>query len=264
MIFKSKKLSKITNISHAFFSKKGGISSGIYKSLNCGLGSNDDRKNVIKNLNIIKKKFQIRELNLLNQIHSNKIIDLTARNKNLKIGTADGIFTSIEKSLLAILTADCIPILFSSRCGNYICAIHGGWKGLYKNIIKSSIMLFKKYKIKKQHIICAIGPSIDQKSYEVKIKFMNKILKKNKKYKKLFKIKKNKIFFDIKKYAYEKLIEENLPRNNIEIINIDTYANPDLFFSHRRSVHKKEHDYGRNISIIVKKKLPYENNFLFK
>lgn len=82
---------------------------------------------------------------------------------------------------------------------------------------------------------------------------MNKILNKNNKYKKLFKFRKNKIFFDIKKYAYEKLIEEKIQRSNIEIIKKDTYSNANLFFSYRRSVHKNEDDYGRNISVIVKK-----------
>ena len=82
---------------------------------------------------------------------------------------------------------------------------------------------------------------------------MKKILKKNKKYKKLFKMKKNKIFFNLKQFAQKKLLEAGLQRNNIEIHKNDTYSNPNLFYSFRRSVHKKEDDYGRNISIIVKK-----------
>ena len=136
MKIESKKLLKIKNISHGFFSNKGGVSKGIYKSLNCGLGSKDNRKNVLQNIEIIKKKFKVKNLNLLKQTHSNKIIHLKRNSSNLKIGIADGIFTSLTDNLIGILTADCAPILLSSKCGSFICALHGGWKGLQKDIIK--------------------------------------------------------------------------------------------------------------------------------
>jgi len=253
MQFKSNKLSKIKNISHGFFSKKGGFSKGIYKSLNCGLGSKDNKLVVKKNIEVIKRKFNSKHINLLHQVHGKKIINLVKKNKNIKLGKADGIFTALDDNIIGILTADCVPILLSSRCGKYICAIHGGWKGLYKDIIKNAIKLFAKNKIKRKDIVCAIGPSIGHKSYEVKSEFKKKILKKNKKYQKLFTNNNGKILFNIKKYAFEKLIEEKINKINIEIKNKDTYSNPKLFFSFRRSVHKKEDDYGRNISIIVKK-----------
>ncbi len=253
MQIKSNKLSKVKNVSHGFFSRKGGFSKGIYNSLNCGLGSKDKKKIVKKNIEVIKKKFNVECINLLHQVHGKKIINLVKKNKKIRLGKADGIFTSLNENMIGILTADCVPILISSRCGKYICAIHGGWKGLYKNIIKNAVKLFVKNKIKKKNIICSIGPSIGHKSYEVKLKFKNKIIKKNKKYQKLFQSKKGKIFFNIKKYAFEKLIEEKLNKKNIEVNNNDTYLNSKLFFSFRRSVHKKEYDYGRNISIIVKK-----------
>ena len=253
MKINSKKLKKIDNIYHAFFSRKGGVSQGIYKSLNCGLGSKDFKNNVSKNLEIVKKQFYCQNINLLNQVHSNKIVYLKRKSKKIKLGKADGIFTSLNNNIIGILTADCAPILLSSRCGKYICALHGGWKGLYKNIIKEAINLFKKNKVQSKDIICAVGPCISQKSYEVKIDFMKKIIKQKTIYKKLFVIKKNKIYFNLKKYAYCKLREAKINVNNIEINNKDTYSNPDLFFSYRRSVHKNEDDYGRNISIIVKK-----------
>ena len=252
MQIKSQKLSKVKNISHGFFSKKGGCSKGIYKSLNCGLGSKDKKIHVIKNIEVIKKKFSCNNINLLNQIHSNKIIHLKRKNKNIRLGYADGIFTSLNKIIIGVLTADCIPILFSSKCGKFICAVHGGWKGLHKNIIKNTLKLFIKNKIKKSDIICAIGPCIGFKSYEVKSDFKSKIINKNSKYQKLFKIKKGKIFFNIKQYALTKLIEQKISRKNIQIIDKDTYSSPKFFFSFRRSVHKKEDDYGRNISVIVK------------
>ena len=113
--------------------------------------------------------------------------------------------------------------------------------------------MFKKHNIKNDNIICSVGPCINYTNYEVKRDFMKIICKKNKKYKKLFKIKKNKILFNLKQFAQVKLLESGLQKKNIEIHKNDTYSNPNLFYSYRRSVHKKEDDYGRNISIIVKK-----------
>ena len=156
MKIESKKLLKINNISHGFFSNRGGISKGIYKSLNCGFGSKDNRKHVLNNLEIVKKRFKVKNLNLLKQIHSNKIVHLKKNNNSLKIGFADGIFTSLTNNLIGILTADCAPILLSSKCGNYICALHGGWKGLHKDIIKKGIYLFNKHKITNKNIVCSL------------------------------------------------------------------------------------------------------------
>ncbi len=212
MKIESKKLLKINNISHGFFSNKGGVSKGIYKSLNCGLGSKDNREHILHNLKIIKNKFKVKNLNLLKQIHSNKILHLKKNNNNLRIGVADGIFTSLSNNLIGILTADCAPILLSSKCGNYICAIHGGWKGLHKDIIKRGIYLFNKHKITNKNIICSVGPCINYMNYEVKYDFMKKILKKNKKYKKLFKKSKNKILFNLKHFAQIKLLESGIQK----------------------------------------------------
>lgn len=248
----SKKLNKIKNTKNLFFSRKGGVSAGIYKSLNCGIGSRDSKANILKNLNIVKEKFRSNNLNLVNQIHSNKIITLTKKTKALRLGKADGIFTSLNNNLIGILTADCIPILMSSKCGYYICALHGGWKGLYKNIIKNAVNLFKKNNVNPKDIICGIGPSIGQNSYEVQKKFMIKIIRQNQNYQKLFLFKKDKIFFNLQGYALEKFKEQNIKINQIDLIQKDTYSLTNHFFSYRRSVHKNEYDYGRNISIIVK------------
>ncbi|MEK9958914.1 MAG: peptidoglycan editing factor PgeF [Pelagibacteraceae bacterium] len=253
MIIASKKISKIKNINGSFFSRKGGVSKGIYKSLNLGLGSNDNKKNVKKNLLIVKKKLKIKNIYLLKQIHSNKIIILKKKYKTLRVAEADGLFTNLNNIGIGILTADCVPILFSSSCGKFICAIHAGWKGIYKGIIKNAIKLFKKNKVNPNNIVCASGPSISAKSYEVQIDFKKRIIKKKQADKIFFKTKKNKLFFDLKGYALSKILKEKIKKNNVEMINFDTYSKPKLFYSFRRSVHKKEYDYGRNLSIIVKK-----------
>ena len=110
-MIKSKKLKEFKNIKHGFFNSIGGVSSGIYKSLNCGLGSKDTKKNVIKNLKIVSKKIAIKKkIILLNQLHSNKIYFINKKPKNKLLG--DGLITNTRGLAIGILTADCAPILF--------------------------------------------------------------------------------------------------------------------------------------------------------
>ena len=111
MFFRSKKF-KRKNISHWFFTRKGGVSKGIYKSLNLGIGSKDNKANIIKNINIIKKKTNLKKIYTVKQIHSNKILELTKNYKNQRLSCADGIFTNKSDIGIGILTADCAPILF--------------------------------------------------------------------------------------------------------------------------------------------------------
>ena len=141
MIF-SKKLSKQKDISHCFFNKGGGKSSGIYTSLNCGLGSKDKKDKVRKNLEIVKNLInkKSRDIFLLHQVHSNKFVFID-KNFNLKKQKmkADAIITNQAKLPIAVLTADCVPILIYENKKKMIAAIHAGWKGAFKGIIKNVI-----------------------------------------------------------------------------------------------------------------------------
>ena len=113
----SKKLSKLKEIKHGFFNNKGGYSTGIYKSLNCGPGSNDYKTKVFKNLRIVKKKISKNSKNifLLHQIHSNKFIFINKYSKYLKKKRADAVITDIPRLPIGILTADCVPILIFDK-----------------------------------------------------------------------------------------------------------------------------------------------------
>ena len=143
-MIKSKRLLKQKKISHGFFNKNGGKSKGIYKSLNWGLGSNDKRNNVKENLKIVKKKIskKSRDIFLLHQVHSNKIVFIKnfSKLKKKKI-EADAIITNQEKLPIGILTADCVPILLHDSKKNFIAAVHAGWKGAFKGIINKVISL---------------------------------------------------------------------------------------------------------------------------
>ena len=251
-MFYSKKLSKFSEISHCFFNKNGGVSRGIYKSLNCGTGSMDKRIDIKKNLNIVKKKInkKSKEIYLVKQIHGNKFVYLSKytkiKNRNIN---ADAIITDKERFPIAVLTADCVPLLIFDKKRKLIAAIHAGWRGAYKGIIEKVIKFMLSKGCKKKDMIVAIGPSISVKNYEVGKRFKDKFIKKDKKNLEFFKKKKNKIYFDLPNYT-KKQVKLNQIKN-VDLLNIDTFNEKNNFFSARRSLRLNHSDYGRNISIIV-------------
>ena len=248
----SKKLSKFSEISHGFFNKNGGVSKGIYKSLNCGVGSKDKKNNVKKNLKIVIKKIckKSKEIFLVKQTHSNKFLFLS---KNTKIKnrsiTADAIITDKKDFPIAVLTADCVPILLFDKKRKMIAAIHAGWRGAFKGVISKVINFMLKKGCDRKDIVVAIGPSITQKNYNVKLDFKNKFIKKHKKNKIFFKNRNKLIYFDLPNYIKSQLKFNKISK--IDMINIDTYDKKNNFFSARRSLKLRHDDYGRNISIIM-------------
>ena len=247
----SKKLSNLKEISHGFFNNKGGCSTGIYKSLNCGPGSRDYKTKVSKNLRIVKNKINRGSKNifLLNQIHSDKFVFISKYSKYLKKKKADAVITDIPKLPIAILTADCAPILIYDKQKKMIAAIHAGWRGAYKGIISKVINFMAKKGCEKKNMIAVIGPCIAQKSYNVKENFKRKFLKKDKKNKVFFRKRKNSIYFDLSKYIKSQL--RLMKITNLDTINVDTFPKKNNFFSARRSLHLNHDDYGRNISLIM-------------
>ena len=251
-MIKSKKLSKFQQINHGFFDKKGGKSTGIYKSLNCGVGSSDSKKNVLNNLKIVCKKINCSSKNLilLNQIHSNKFyfIDKNYKFKKKKLN-GDALITNVKKIALGVLVADCVPVLIYDKNLKIISAIHAGWKSVYKEIIKKVVKFLIKKGSNTKNLVAVIGPSISEKNYEVQKDFKDKFLKKDKQSKFFFKIRKNKTYFGLNKYVYYHL--KKLGIKNLEIIKKNTFDPKNNFFSARRSIQNKKNDYGRNISIIM-------------
>ena len=251
-MIKSKKLSKFQQINHGFFDKKGGKSTGIYKSLNCGIGSSDSKKNVLNNLKVVCKKINCSSKNLilLNQIHSNKFYFI---NKNYKFKkkklNGDALITNVKKIALGVIVADCVPVFIYDKNLKIISAIHAGWKGVYKEIIKKVVKFLIKKGSNTKNLVAVIGPSISEKSYEVQKDFKSKFLKKDKQSKFFFKIRKNKTYFGLNKYVYYHL--KKLGIKNLEIIKKNTFDPKNNFFSARRSIQNKENDYGRNISVIM-------------
>ena len=250
-MIKSKKLAKLKNLKHGFFNSSGGKSKGIYQSLNCGPGSKDLSVNVKKNLEVVKKKISnsAKNIFLLNQIHSNKLVYIDNNYKLTKKPKADAVIT-IQKNLpIAVLTADCVPILIYDNKKRIVAAIHAGWKGAFKGIIDKVIKFMVKKGCSLKNITAVIGPSISVKNYEVKDDFMKKFIKKDKKSLKYFKIENNKLYFDLSQYVYSQILQNKI--KNIDTIKLDTFDIKNKFFSARRALNLKQNDYGRNISIIM-------------
>ena len=248
--FFSIKLTNDNKIKYGFFTRLNGFSKKKFKSLNCSLSNGDERKIVLKNREHALKQLKIKEkkLILVNQTHSSKVIRINKRNLN-KENNADGLITSLDSIALGILTADCAPIFIYDNKRKFICCLHSGWKGTLNNISKNAIRLFDKYNIKSTDLIAIIGPCLGAKNYEVDKNFETRFIKKNIKYSTFFRKKnKSKSFFNLRGIIKYQL--RHLGLKKIHNVDLDTYNNKSLFFSHRRSTHEGEESSGRLINII--------------
>ena len=250
-MIKSKKLAKLDNLKHGFFNSVGGKSKNIYKSLNCGPGSKDLSSYVKKNLEIVKKKISksAKNIFLLHQVHSNKFIFIDEKYKLKRKPKVDAIITNQRNLPIAVLTADCAPILLCDNKRKMIAAIHVGWKGAYKGIVSKVIKFMIKKGCKLKNITAAIGPSISVKNYEVKGNFKKKFIEKDNKNLKYFKTNNKKLYFNLTKYVHFLLLSSKI--KNIDTLKVDTFDIKNKFFSARRALGLKHNDYGRNISIIM-------------
>ncbi len=241
-------------VTFGFFTRSGGVSSKPFNTLNCSFNVGDDVKNVRKNLKIVKNELGLNCIVGLNQIHSSKVFILENEDNNNTYKKADGIVTNLRGIGLSILGADCAPILFYDNICNIIGACHAGWRGAIKNIIESTITKMENIGSDRKNIRAIIGPTIQKKNYLIREDVATQVrqslfYKKNKSI--LFSKNKNEYYFDL-----PLLLKVNLECSNINKfsdLNIDTYSNPDLFFSHRRCTHLAFNDVvktGRHISVI--------------
>ena len=251
-MFFSKKLQKFENLKHCFFSRKNGVSKGCYESLNCGLGSDDKKENVLKNLEFVCKKIGCKEKSLitLNQRHSNRVIYFeNAKSIKNKL-TGDAIVSQVKNIGIGILAADCAPVFFYDPKKKIIGCAHSGWKGALNGIIKNTILKFNELNSNNNDLIAVVGPCINKKNYEVKNDFFEKFVTRDKKNEHFFeKINNEKYAFDLRSFINKEI--SNLNIKNIENIEMDTFAERDFFYSYRRSLVNKEKDYGRCISVIL-------------
>jgi len=251
-MFFSKKLQKFKNIKHCFFSRKNGFSKGNYESLNCGLGSNDKKENVLKNLESVSKQIGCKKESLitLNQKHTNQVIyfknETSVKNKL----TADAIVSEVKNVGIGILTADCAPVLFYDPKKKIIGCAHSGWKGALNGIIKNTVKKFNELNSSNNDLIAVVGPCISKKNYKVKEDFINKFVSYENNNEIFFeKIDNGKFLFDLRGFINKEILNSGI--KNIENLEMDTFSEKEFFYSYRRSVLNKEKDYGRCISVIL-------------
>jgi YfiH family protein len=237
------------NLKHGFFTRQNGFSKGIYNSLNMGLGSNDAPDDVKKNYDYVKNTLQLQHLLTLKQIHSNTVITVTQPWDMQSRPEGDAMVTHLKNIGLGILTADCGPLLLADKENEVIGVAHLGRKGILSGLLENTIEAMEALGANRNYIEAVLGATISKDNYEIGKDVYDDVIKAMPEYDyHLYDTEdKNKYHLDI-----VGLIADLCDESDIEFsaMNRCTYKEEELFYSYRRSTHKKESDYGRLISVI--------------
>ncbi|MBV9562398.1 MAG: peptidoglycan editing factor PgeF [Bradyrhizobium sp.] len=252
MMLSSSLLSAVPGLRHAFFTREGGVSGGIYAGLNGGLGSKDDPAHVRENRRRMAEHMGVPSEHLVcvHQIHSPDAVIATGPWEGPARPKADAIVTNSTGLAIGVTAADCGPVLFVDPNAGVIGAAHAGWKGALTGIMESTIAAMEELGAERGSTIAAIGPLIRQPSYEVGGEFVERFIDHDAN---------NAVFFlpserdghaKFDLAGYIRLRLQNAGILMIDDLGVDTYAD-ERFFSYRRSVHRKEPDYGRHVHAIA-------------
>ena len=238
------------DVPHGFLGRVGGVSNGIYAGLNCSLGSDDNRDDVLENRRrAVAAIMPGATLARVYQIHSPDVITVTGPIEQDNPPKADALVTDRPNILLAVQTADCVPVLFSDAEAGVVGAAHSGWKGALTGVNESTIQAMEALGASRDKISCAIGPCIAQKSYEVDAGFFQRFAEADPANERFFLSGKLGHYqFDIEGYVASRLAAAGISK--VECMGEDTYSQPDRFFSYRRSCHLNEPGYGGQMSLI--------------
>ena len=241
---------ELAPLRHGFFTRRGGASSGVFQGLNCGYGSTDQSDVVTINRERVATAMDVAPENLatVHQVHSAEvaILDEAPAGETRK---ADAIVTATPGLAIAILTADCQPVLFADVEAGVIGAAHAGWKGAQAGVLEATVAAMEGLGADRADIVAVIGPTISQAAYEVGPEFMEAFMDENPDSSRFFAAGNgDRVQFDLPAYGLQRMrdagVETTLWTRHC------TYSDPDRFYSYRRSVHKAEADYGRLISAI--------------
>ncbi|MCB1335359.1 MAG: peptidoglycan editing factor PgeF [Roseivivax sp.] len=238
----------LTPTRHGFFTRRGGASSGIFAGLNCGTGSSDQSEIVAINRGRVAQAMEIGADNLIgvHQIHSALVATVTTPGPQ---GRADAMVTNVPGLALSILTADCMPVLLSDPEAGVIGAVHAGWRGALDGILEETLDAMEALGSDREDIAAVIGPCISQAAYEVGPEFLDRFTAEDADAEWFFANGEgDRYLFDLPGYGLKRLRDAGI--GHAEWTRHCTYAQPDLFYSYRRSVHAGEADYGRLISVI--------------
>ncbi|MGZ9096789.1 MAG: peptidoglycan editing factor PgeF [Micavibrio sp.] len=245
-----------TKIAHGFFGREGGVSTGLYASLNCGAGTEDRTENVRENRARVALALNTKPENLvsLKQVHSADCLFVSAPWSLDQRPEADAFVTDVPGLALGILTADCGPVLFYGEKVDgqpVIGAAHAGWGGAVKGVLEATVKTMQDHDVVRDSIRASVGPCIAQSSYEVSADFITPFLNDNPESEHFFKAARSAghLMFDLPGYIAFRLA--GIGVRHVSLTGVDTYSSDKGYFSYRRATHRKESDYGRQISALV-------------
>ncbi|MHA7777031.1 peptidoglycan editing factor PgeF [Roseibium sp. M-1] len=244
---------KLDGLAHGFFTRQGGVSEGIYGSLNIGLGSDDEREKVQENRKRVAAHFDVGPEKLVSpyQIHSPDVIAVTGPWVKDAERKADALVTATPGVAIGISTADCGPVLFADPQARVVGAAHSGWKGAVTGVLQNTVSAMEALGASRGNIVAVLGPTISQQAYEVGPEFRERFLSENAGNGRYFiaSTRPDHFMFDLPAFVTGKLTQLGL--RLVTDMALCTYADEDRFYSYRRTTHRKEPDYGRQISAIA-------------
>ncbi|MCR8550920.1 peptidoglycan editing factor PgeF [Salipiger sp. P9] len=239
----------LSPLRHGFFTRKGGASSGVFAGLNCGNGSSDQSEIVAINRARVAAAMEVAPELLINvhQVHSAKVAVVEGPHPG-PVPEADAVVTATPGVALAVLTADCQPVLFADAQAGVVGAAHAGWRGAIDGVLEETVAAMVALGATREKIAAVIGPSISQRAYEVGPEFFDDFMGEDPANARFFAGGAgDRMQFDLPGYGLHKLREAGV---SAEWTRHCTYSDPERFFSYRRSCHEQEADYGRLISVI--------------
>ena len=252
-MLQAKSLSKLPGIRHGFFTRAGGVSDGIYESLNGGVGSEDSPAKVAENRARMAKHLGVAPDRFLTcyQIHSPEVVVAETPWPSNERPRADAIVTRTPNLAIGISTADCGPVLLADPEARVIGAAHAGWRGALTGVIEQTVAAMEKLGAKRGRIVAAAGPMIRQSNYEVGQDLIDRFVATDPNTIRFFKPaqRPGHSMFDLAGYVVSRLRRAEIAE--IEDLGLCTYADPAQFYSYRRATHRAELDYGRHINAIA-------------
>jgi YfiH family protein len=245
-------LAALPGIRHGFFTRDGGVSDGVYASLNGGVGSKDLRANVDENRARMAKALAVRPERLLTcyQIHSPKVVEAREPWSHETRPHADAIVTREKALAIGVSTADCGPVLFADPQAQVIGAAHAGWRGALGGVLEATVVEMERLGASRSRIVAAAGPMIHQPSYEVGAELVEKFVASDADNARFFAPgQPGHFMFDLPGYVVARL--KRLGLAAIDNLALCTYADPARFYSYRRTTHRAEPDYGRHVNAIT-------------
>jgi polyphenol oxidase len=252
MMLQAKNLAALDGIRHAFFTREGGVSNGLYESLNAGIGSDDDPAKVTENRARMARALGVTPERFLTayQIHSPDVVVAKTPWTSDSRPRADAIVTHVPGLAIGVSTADCGPVLFADPKARIIGAAHAGWRGAVAGVLEATLAEMERLGADRGRIVAAIGPTISQRNYEVGTDLLEQFTKADPANAQFFTAgRPGHAQFDLPGFIAKRLARAGIAQ--AEDLGACTYADPQLFYSFRRTTHRREPDYGRHVSAIA-------------